>query len=107
MTIEDLERGMKIFSDEHVHSAERLNRIEALKEKAKLEMAELRTSQASLMDSESAMMDGIGRLARVVANIGEVQARTDATVAALSEDLQRLAKRMDAFIAALRNGREQ
>jgi chromosome segregation ATPase len=127
MTIEDLERGMKILWDGHVHSAERLDRIEALQEKAELEMAELRASQqkaelemaehrawqadfrlslADLQASESTMLDGLKRLAHVVTNLGEAQARTEASVAALSEDLQKLAKRMDAFIAALRNGRQ-
>ena len=84
--------------DGHVHSAERLDRIEALQEKAESEMAELRT--------------GIKGLARVVTRLGEAQtalvetqARTDESVAALAEDLRKLAKRMDAFIAALRNGR--
>ena len=89
---------MKILWDGRVHSAERLDRIEALQEKAESEMAELRT--------------GIKRLARVVTRLGEAQtalveaqARADKSVAALSEDLRKLAKRMDAFIAALRNGR--
>jgi len=98
VTIEDLERGMKILWDGHVHSAERLDRIEALQEKAESEMAECRT--------------GIKRLARVVTRLGEAQAtlmeaqaRTGETMTALGEDLRKLAKRMDAFIAALRNGR--
>lgn len=98
MTIEDLERGMKILWDGHLHSAERLDRIEALQETAELEMAELRA--------------GTKRLARVVTRMGEAQAalteaqaRTDEMMTALGEDLRKLAKRMDAFIAALRNGR--
>src|SRR5215469_7183892 len=43
----------------------------------------------------------------MVTKIGEAQARTEASVAALSQDLQRLAKHRDALLAALRNGREQ
>jgi uncharacterized lipoprotein YmbA len=119
VTIEDLERGMKVLWDEHVHAAERLNRIEALQEKAELEIAEhrawqadFRSSLADLRASESAMLDGLKRLAHVVTNIGEAQAtlteaqaRTDEMMTALGEDLRKLAKRMDAFIAALRNGR--
>jgi len=99
VTIEDLERGMKIRWDAHVHSADRLGRIEVLQEKAELEMAELRAS-------ERTMLDGLASLARVVTNIGEAQARTEASVAALSEDVQTPTKRMDAFIAALHNGRQ-
>jgi hypothetical protein len=53
------------------------------------------------------MLHDLKRLSHMVTNIGEAQARTDASVAALSEDLQRLAKHVDAFIAGLRNGREQ
>lgn len=106
MTIEDLERGMKLLWDGHVHSAEHLDRIEALQEKAELEMADLRASLVDLQASESTMLDGLKRLAHVVTNLGEAQARTEASVTALSEDVQRLTKRMDAFIAALRNGRQ-
>jgi len=113
VTIEELERGMKILWDGHVHSAERLDRIEAIQENAELEMAELRASLVDLQASESTMLDGLERPAQLVTNIGEAQAtliharaRTDESMAALSEDLQRLAKRMDTFIATLHNGRQ-
>lgn len=82
MTIEDLERGMKIRWDAHVHSADRLGRIEVLQEKAELEMAELRAS-------ERTMLDGLASLARVVTNIGEAQARTEASVAAFRRMFKR------------------
>jgi hypothetical protein len=34
VTIEDLERGMKLLFDQQVHSSQRLDRIEALQQKA-------------------------------------------------------------------------
>ena len=135
MTIEDLERGMKILWDAHVHSAERLDRIEVLQGRAELEMAELRASQkqaesemaelrawqadfrlsladlrasqASLMESESTMMKALTSTLRMVTETRVAQQRTDAIMAALAEDLQTLTRRVDAFIAALQNGREQ
>jgi hypothetical protein len=128
VTIEDLERGMKLLFDQHVHSSERLDRIEelqqkaelemaqlrALQEKAELEMAELRTSEGAMMGGLAGTMDGLKRLAHVVTGIAEsqrhtteTQQRTEAIVAALAEDLRNLARRMDAFIAALRNGHQE
>jgi peptidoglycan hydrolase CwlO-like protein len=105
MTIEDLERGMKILWDGHVHSAERLDRIEALQEKAESEMAELRAGTKRLAHVVTRLGEAQATLTEAQAMLTEAQTRTDETMTALGEDLRRLAKRMDAFIAALRNGR--
>ena len=107
MTIEDLERGtkMKMVWDGHVHSTERLDPIEALQEKAESEMAELRAETKRLARVVTRPGEAQATLAEAQAMLTEAQTRTDETMTALGEDLRKLAKRMDAFMAALRNGR--
>jgi hypothetical protein len=86
-----------------------------------LEMAELRASESAMMGGLSGTMDGLSRLAHIVSGIAETQRGTEAIVArvaqaqehteaifaALAEDLRNLARRVDAFIAALRNGHKE
>ena len=112
MTIEDLERGMKLLWDEQVHSSGRLDRIEQIQERASQEVAsmfqgitQIIETMAVMKDAELALMRTTTTLAHTVNDLAEAQKRTEATVAALAEDLQILTRRVDTFIAGLSNGR--
>lgn len=119
MTIEDLERGMKLLWDEQVYSSGRLDRIEKIQERTSQEIAAIfqgisqipetlgvmRDAEVSLMNTTTTLAHRVNDLADTVGDLAEAQKRTDATVAALAEDLQILTRRVDNFIAALGNGR--
>ena len=134
MTIEDLERGMKLLWDEHVYPAGRPGRIEKIQERTPQEIGSLFQGISQMHETLGVMKDveisvmkttttlanrasdltntvselayRVNDLTDVVGNLAEAQKRTDATVAALAEDLQILTRRADTFIAGLRNGRE-
>jgi len=126
MTIEDLERGMKLLWDEQVHSSGRLDRIEKIQERTSQEIAAvfqgmsqihetlgvMRDAEISLMKTTTTLAHRMNDLADTVGDLAEAQKRTDATVSILAtnvqmlaEDLQALTRRVDSFIAALGNGR--
>ena len=107
MTIDDLERGMKLLFDQHVHFVEDLDRLEASQKRTDQQIAELTLDQKVAMKAILSVVGSVGNLAEslkhtdaTVAALAESQKRTDATVA-------ELARRIDAFIAALGNGRQK
>lgn len=88
---------MKLLFAQQVQFADGLVKLEERQER--LAAAQERTSQqiAELTGTQILTMKAITTLVATVGDIAEAQKRTDATVAAL-------ARRIDAFIAALGNG---
>lgn len=90
MTIEELERGMKLLFDQQVHFADDIEELRAAQGRTNKQIAEL-------TDTQNVTMKAITTVVAAVGGLAEAQKRTDETVAAL-------AHRIDAFIAALGNG---
>ena len=104
MTIEELERGMKLLFDQQVHFADDLEGLRAAQERTNMQIVELTADQRVTMKAITAVVAMVGDLTdaqkRTDAGIRELtdsQKNTDAIVAALG-------RRIDAFIAALGNG---
>jgi len=111
MTIEDLERGMKLLFDQQVHFAdaiqkleERQEHLETAQERTNLQIVELTADQRVTMKAITPVVAMVGDLTAAqkhtdagIRQLTESQKNTDAIVAALG-------RRIDAFIAALGNG---
>ena len=114
MTIEDLERGMKLLFDQQVQFADDLVKLEQRQEKTDQQLATLAGKVTDLTGRVTDLTETIGEITgsqtltmkaitSVVAMIGDLtesQKRTDAIVATLS-------RRIDAFIAAQGNGHKK
>jgi len=104
MTIEDLERGMKLLFDQQVHFSDQMMKSEQRQDRTDQQIAELTADQRVTMKAITAVVAMVGELTDAqkhtdagIRELTESQKNTDAIVAALG-------RRIDAFIAALGNG---
>ena len=77
MTIEELERGMKLLFDQQVHFADSIQKLEERQERSSQQIAELTADQHVTMKAITSVVATVGDLA-------DAQKRTDAGIRQLT-----------------------
>ncbi|HEV2349710.1 MAG TPA: hypothetical protein VG028_07690 [Terriglobia bacterium] len=121
MTIEDLERGMKMLFDQQVQFAHDFLKAEQRQDRTDLQIAALTgqvagisSTVAEITGSQTLTMKAITSVVAMIGELTESQKRTEASVAELAESQKRtdaivaaLGRRIDAYIAAQGNGHQK